>query len=124
MEGVAFNLRVIREALKSEDASIREMRAVGGGAESPLWRQILADVFGEAVHVPAMLEGANPLGAAVIAGVGVGLFRDFTIVDRLNPIVGVQEPAADPAVRDTYARLFRVFEQAYRALLPVFDALA
>jgi xylulokinase len=124
MEGVAFNLKVIREALKSEDASIREMRAVGGGAESPLWRQILADVFGEAVHVPAMLEGANPLGAAVIGGVGVGLFPDFTVVDRLNPIVAVQEPAEDPQVRERYARLFGVFEQTYQALLPVFNALA
>ncbi len=124
MEGVAFNLKVIREALKSEDASIRSMRAVGGGAESPLWRQILADIFGEAVQVPALLEGANPLGAAVIGGVGVGLFADFGVVDRLNPIVQVQEPVADPEVRERYARLFGVFEQAYRALLPVFDALA
>ena len=124
MEGVAYNLKIIREALKSEDASIREMRAVGGGAESPLWRQILADVFGEAVHVPTLLEGANPLGAAVIGGVAVGLFADFGIVDRLNPIVQVQEPSGDPAIRERYARLFGVFEQAYQALLPVFDALA
>jgi xylulokinase len=100
------------------------MRAVGGGAESLLWRQILADVFGEAVHVPALLEGANPLGAAVIGGVGVGLFPDFGIVDRLNPILQVQEPSADPEVRETYARLYRVFDQSYRALAPVFEALA
>jgi xylulokinase len=124
MEGVSFNLKIIRQALKAEDASIREMRVVGGGAESPLWRQILADIFGERVQVPTLLEGANPLGAALIAGVGVGLFPDFSIVDRLNPIVAVQEPSADPAVRETYARLFAAFEQAYQALLPVFDALA
>jgi xylulokinase len=124
MEGVAFNLKVIREALKGEDDSIRQMRAVGGGAESPLWRQILADVFGEAFQVPQLLEGANPLAAAVLAGVGVGLFPDFSVVDRLNPIVAVQEPAKDPSIRERYVRLFGVFEQAYRALLPVFDALA
>ena len=116
MEGVTFNLKIIREALKGQDASIREMRAVGGGAESPLWRQILADVFGEPIHVPTLLEGANPLGAALIAGVGVGLFQDFSVVDRLNPIVSVQEPSGDPAVGETYARLFAAFEQAYRAL--------
>jgi xylulokinase len=124
MEGVTFNLKIVREALKGEDASIRELRAVGGGAESPLWRQILADIFGEAVHVPTLLEAANPLGAAVIGGVAVGLFADFGIVDRLNPIVQVQAPSEDPAIRERYVRLFGVFEQAYRALLPVFDALA
>jgi xylulokinase len=124
MEGVIFNLKIIREALKGEDATIREMRAVGGGAESPLWRQILADIFGEAVHVPTLLEAANPLGAAVIGGVGVGLFADFGIVDRLNPIVRVQTPSEDPVIRERYARLFEVFEQAYQALLPVFDALS
>jgi xylulokinase len=124
MEGVTFNLKIIREALRGQDASIREMRAVGGGAESPLWRQMLADIFGEAVRVPALLEGANPLGAALIAGVGIGLFKDFSIAERLNPIVTVQEPSGDPAVGKTYARLFAAFEQAYQALVPVFDALA
>lgn len=124
MEGVAFNLKIIREALKGQDASVRQMRAVGGGAESRLWRQILADVFGEPIHVPALLEAANPLGAAVIGGVGVGLFADFGVVDRLNPIVQVQEPSEDPAIRERYERLFAVFEQAYRALVPVFDELA
>jgi xylulokinase len=124
MEGVAFNLKIIREALKSSDASIREMRAVGGGAESSLWRQILADVFGEPFQVPALLEAANPLGAAVIGGVAIGMFADFGIVDRVNPILQTQEPSADPEIRARYQRLFGVFEQAYRALVPVFDALA
>jgi len=60
---------------------------IGGGAKGALLRQILADVFGRPVLRPRLLDEATSLGAAVAAGVGVGLFRDFSTVSQFNPVL-------------------------------------
>lgn len=124
LEGVIYNLRVIRCALRPErpEAQIRQMRVIGGGAQSPLWRQILADVFNEKIYTPVMLEGANTLGAAILAGVGTKVFPDFRICTTVNPIAVTQEPTEDPQIRKRYETLFAVFNACYNALLPLFDS--
>lgn len=123
MEGVAYNLKIIRDALAGQQVPVEQMRAIGGGAESALWRQIIADVFQEAVHVPALREEANPLGAAILAGVGAGLFPDFRVIERLNPVTLVQEPRRDPQIRGCYEKLFALFNRTYEALEPIFGQL-
>ena len=76
MEGVAFDLRRSLECFEDIGLSIKELRIGEGGARSALWRQIQADVFGRDVRV-LEVQDASALGAAVIAGVGVGVFPDF-----------------------------------------------
>ena len=83
LEGVSFNLRLILDALRVQDIQIAKLLLIGGGAKSPVWRQILADVLGLPIHLPALTTEATALGALVAGGVGVGLFPDFSVIDRL-----------------------------------------
>jgi xylulokinase len=75
MEGVAFELRWVLEEIREAGLAIDEMRMVGGAAKSPLWPSIVADVTGTPVVLPAVREAASR-GAAILAGVGAGVFRD------------------------------------------------
>jgi xylulokinase len=123
MEGVAFNLKIIRNTLRQQHVNITQLRITGGGAESSLWRQIFADIFEEEIHIANLREGANPLGAAIIAGVGLGVFDDFSVIETLNPITGVHEPSKDPEIGKGYRFLYDRFNEAYTLLVPLFDKL-
>jgi xylulokinase len=123
LEGITYNLKIIRDAIASQGARVEQMRTIGGGAESRLWRQIFADVFQESIQVPELLEGANTLGSAIVGGVGVGVFESFSVIDELNPISLVQEPSVDPQSRRAYQELFALFNACYEALTPVFDRM-
>jgi xylulokinase len=95
---------------------------IGGGAKSAVWRQILADVLDLPVWLPALTTEATALGAVVAGGVGVGLFADFSVVDRLVSPHEAEHPA--PARHQHYAALLDLFRQTYEALDPIFAKLA
>ncbi len=122
LEGIALNLRVILEAFQNQGAKIDAMRVIGGGAQSRLWNQIMANVYGVNVIRLAMLEEATSLGAAIAGGVGVGLFPDFTIAEKLTPIASVFE--VQPEEKAAYDKIYEVFEATYSALEPIYDQLA
>jgi xylulokinase len=94
------------------------MRLIGGGARSPLWRQILADVLGLPILLPALLAEATSLGAAIAGGVGVGLYRDFDVAQQFVQVHAAERP--DPATQVRYERLRPLFIETYRALEPLF----
>jgi xylulokinase len=71
LEGVAFSLKDTLTIFKELGIPVRAIRVGGGGARSPLWRQIQADVYGQAVETVQAEEGAA-YGAALLAGVGAG----------------------------------------------------
>ena len=121
LEGICLNLRTILQSYTEAGARIDEVSVIGGGAKGRLLRQTLADVFGRPVLRPRLLDEATSLGAAVAAGVGVGLFRGFSAVAQFNPVVDRQEPEA--GAQAVYDRLHPVFSAAYEALVPVFDQL-
>ena len=75
LEGSAFGLRDILEAMVNAGLDVRRLTIVGGGAKGPLWRQIKADVTGLPVRVPVSVE-TTATGAAILAAVGVGGARD------------------------------------------------
>jgi len=122
LEGVALNLRAILEAFRAQGAAVDAIRLIGGGARGRLWNQIMADVYGVPVHRLAILEEATSMGAALAGGVGVGLYPDFAMASRMNPVAEVVEP--DPAAQSIYAELYPIFLEAYQALVPVYDHLA
>ena len=76
MEGVAFALKHNLEVAASVGTKVSELRAMGGSANSLLWTQIKSDVTGLPISVPSS-DTATTLGAAILAGVGVGIYNDF-----------------------------------------------
>lgn len=122
LEGVAFSLRDCLELIQALGLRIDEIRISGGGARSLLWRQILADVFGNELTVLSSTEGA-PFGAALLAGVGTGVYQ--TVAEACKDTVKVAariEPDASRA--RTYESLYDIYRGMYRTLKPSFDSLS
>ncbi|MCK4682976.1 xylulokinase [Candidatus Bipolaricaulota bacterium] len=122
LEGVVLNQRMILDALESQGAQVKEMCVIGGGAQSSLWRQIMADVYNKRILQPRLLQEATSLGAAIAGGVGVGLFKDFKAAEKMVQIVSTQDP--NPEAHERYEKLYPVFKAAYSALVPIFEDLA
>jgi xylulokinase len=122
LEGITLNLRVILEAFEEQGAKIEAMRVIGGGARGRVWRQIMADIYNKPILRPVLLEEATSLGAALAGGIGVGLFKDFSIAEELTPILDIVQP--NPAVKPLYDQLYKIFNQSYEAFMPLYDALA
>lgn len=122
LEGCSLNLGLILNTFTEQGARVEAMRLIGGGARGRFWNRILADVYGIPVHRLAVLEEATSMGAALVGGIGVGLYPDFSMSEQMNPIVETIEP--NPAVRPIYEALCRVFEASYTALEPVYDLIA
>jgi xylulokinase len=123
IEGVAFGLRDSFELMKGAGLSeITQVRVSGGGARSPLWRQILADVFDSELVTVNTTEGAA-YGAALLAGVGAGAWPDVeTACDSVIEITGRTVPNADAVAQ--YEPVYQIYRNLYPALKSSFDALA
>ena len=120
LEGVTMNLAIVLDILKTQ-VEIDEIMVVGGGAKGRVWRQIMADVYNTRITVPAVLEEAGSMGAAVIGGVGAGIYRDFDAIDRFLEVVDVQEP--DPDAAEAYRPVRELFDNCYRALCQVYPQM-
>ena len=117
MEGVAFGLRRALDALREQVALAEPMTLVGGGAKAPLWRQIYADVYGMKVVRSPIGQQCAALGAAVLAGVGAGVWPDCGVIDRFAAAAGTGDGTApDPAHQAAYAKLYARFETLTAAL--------
>ena len=115
MEGVAFDLRHSLECFKRLGLPIDEIRIGEGGAKSVLWRHIQADVFGRDVRVMETRD-ASAIGAAVIAGVGIGLFEDFASRSLIRTI-GLGETVPCSADRaEQYETCYRQYSRLYPSL--------
>ena len=97
MEGVAFGLRRVLDELARLAPVAEPLTLVGGGANSPLWRQIYADVFGRCVARATIGQQAAALGAALVAGVGAGVWDDFSILDSISRADADATPNAEAA---------------------------
>jgi xylulokinase len=121
LEGVALNLRLILDGLRAQVPDIQAMRLIGGGSQSRLWRQILADCFQLPVHTLAVQSEATVWGAAVAGGVAVGLYGWQTASAQAR-ITATTEP--NPAHAAVYDELVSIFADAYTALAPLYARLA
>ena len=121
LEGVTFGLRDSLELVRGLGVEVRQVHASGGGARSPLWRQIQADIFGTVVTISETEEAAY--GAAVLASVGAGFFA--SVPEACRQLVQSEshvEPIPANVVR--YNELYEVYRQLYPALKPVNDRLS
>jgi len=122
LEGVSFGLRDSFELMKNAGLkNISQVRVTGGGARSPFWRQILADVFNAEIVTVNSEEGAA-YGAALLAATGSGVFQSVEAAcDATIQITGSTKPGKDQAV---YEKLYPLYRDLYPALKPTFAKLS
>ena len=119
LEGVAFGLRDCLEVAKSLGIHLTRTRIVGGGAKSPLWRRIIANILNLTVEVPACEEGPS-MGAAMLAMVACGAYSSVEeAAGHIVQVVQTIEPEKDLA--EKYNRKYQVFHNIYPALLPIYE---
>ncbi|MDH5795515.1 MAG: FGGY-family carbohydrate kinase, partial [Candidatus Bathyarchaeota archaeon] len=123
MEGISYSVRHRIEIIEKEFAlNIKEVRAVGGGARSKLWLSIMADIYRKPV-VSLRGEEQECLGAAILAGTGVGLYRDAAEAsENLVTIAERSEPKTENVER--YEKLFRIYVDLYEKLRDPFEKLS
>ncbi len=122
MEGVVYSLRDGLEIMRGLGVPIEEIRATGGGARSALWRQMQADIYGAEV-VTLTAEEGPAYGAALLAGVGAGVFADVhAAVSQCVTSAGQTKP--DEAAQHQYEKVYAIYREAYGALQTHLHALA
>jgi xylulokinase len=123
LEGVAFGLRDSFRLIQASGlGEINQVRISGGGAKSPLWRQILADVLGTKLVTVNTTEGAA-FGAALLAGVGAGLYP--SVNDACQATIQLTgETAPDMDRTNLYQDFYQRYRRLYPALAPEFKAMA
>jgi xylulokinase len=122
LEGVAFGLKDSFELMKSSGlGEITQVRVSGGGAKSPLWRQILADVFGCELVTVNTTEGAA-YGAALLAAVGAGEFSSVeSACEAAVQVTGSTRP--DSERMKAYEQIYPLYRGLYPALTSTFNRL-
>ena len=114
LEGVAFGLRDSMEAAKSTGLTPKRSKICGGGAKSPLWRKIIANVMNMKIDRIESEEGPG-YGAAILAAVGCGVFSSVEeAAGRLVKITDTEEP--DPQLAEKYEEKYQKYRKLYPAL--------
>ncbi len=117
MEGVAFSLRDCLRTLEEMRLPAKRIFLIGGGARSPLWSEIVANVFSREVAVPT--PGDASFGACLLAGTGIGVFSD--VKDAVAKCLRVDRTIRPtPEVAAKYDHLFTCYRRLHDALAPVY----
>lgn len=114
MEGVAYSLRHNLDIAAEAGAPVKELLAVGGSANSALWMQIKSDITGKVLSVP-FSDTATTLGAALLAGVGIGMYADFE--DAVQQTVKITR-RYEPNIENQ-----EVYQKNYRTYLALYENL-
>lgn len=121
LEGVGYNLKIILDILEGY-SPIEHITVIGGGAKGEAWLQVLADIWQKTLDVPRYLEEATSMGAAVCGGVGIGAYKDFSVMDHFN--CSERKITPNPMNAGVYQKMYRAFNAAYDGMLRTYDILA
>ena len=121
LEGVTMNLSICLDILRTK-IDISEITVVGGGAKGAVWRQIMADIYNARILVPTLHEEGSSMGAAVIGGVGAGIYKDFSAIGKFIQIEHIHEP--NPNAMKEYETAKKAFDVYYLALAEPFRKVA
>ncbi|MDC7289378.1 xylulokinase [Blautia schinkii] len=114
MEGVAFSLRHNLEIAEEAGAKVEVLRAMGGSANSMLWTQIKSDVTGKPIVVPSS-DTATTLGAAILAGVGVGFYESYEEAVALT-VKETRSHSPNPQNKEVYDNTYKIYLRLYESL--------
>ena len=117
MEGITLNLSIILDIFRAR-TPISEITVIGGGAKGDVWRKIMADVYQAEILRPDYLEEATSMGAAIIGGVGCGVFKDFDVAARFTQVTDRVRP--DPGTAPVYGRAKALLNESYDSLAHLF----
>ena len=121
-EGVAYALNDTFQIFDEIGVPVTQVRASGGGAKSPVWRQIHADVTGHP-HVTLSVDEGPALGAALLAAVGTGAYP--TVADACHAAIQtVAETQPDPVAHAAYQKYYGIYQALYPALRDQFAAVS
>ncbi len=122
MEGVVFGMRQGLDVLRSLGVPVEQIVASGGAVRHRLWLQLQADIYGRAIRKTQTVEAAAT-GAAMLAGIGVGCYRDAAEAIAQCVAWDPEEIAPDPVCAARYEAQYEVFTSLYPALAPLDHAL-
>lgn len=114
MEGVALSLRHNLEIAEEAGAKVEVLRAMGGSANSLLWTQIKSDVTGKPIVVPSS-DTATTLGAAILAGVGVGFYESYEEAVALT-VKETRSHSPNPQNKEVYDNTYKIYLRLYESL--------
>ncbi|MEZ0345915.1 MAG: gluconokinase [Infirmifilum sp.] len=118
MEGIAFNLKTVKEALEENSLKINELRITGGGAKSDLWLQIISDVLEIPVHRVYALDAALA-GATIIGMKALGKIDDIREYSARNVKIGKSFAPNEDNIK-TYRRSYRIYKELLNQIKPLF----
>jgi gluconokinase len=129
LEGILFNVYNITQALTALVPPAQEIRASGGFARSQRWLQMMSDIFGATVVVPAVFE-ASGLGAATLAMYATGQLSQLEDIATLiegsdsSPEHQMHHYQPDPSLTQRYSQIFQIYQQLYHNQTELFQTLA
>lgn len=121
-EGIAFALTTCAKVMRECGHPVRSLMITGGGAKSGLWPQLLSSMIGVEARVHAAAGEATSLGAAIAAGVGVGMFADYAQGAETVRAKAAFQP--DAAQARAYEQIYPVYAAIYDRVKPIFDEIA
>ncbi len=114
LDSVSYEIKLSLDAMEAAGIAVHELRAFGGGARSPLWLQVKADIYGKPVRAMDVAE-APCLGVAILAGVASGVFA--SVHEGLAQMArSAQSYEPDPAQAARYQERYALFKQVYPTL--------
>ena len=121
IEGIGMNLCIILRLLQ-QHMEITEMTIIGGLSKGDIVRQIFADIFGTDIIKLDYMDEVSSMGAAVVAGVGVGELGGFQDIDRFLKVNSANKPVAEHTA--AYEKLMPLFDKTYYDLVEVFAEMS
>jgi xylulokinase len=122
MEGVAYNTRWVQELFETNmKQKITSLSGVGGGAKSNIWMQIFADVLGKPIRQINVLQDVGSVGAAMVAAVGLGVYKDFDSLEKIFKVKATFNPVEGN--KQVYDRMYDAMKKAYKGLTPIHNIL-
>ena len=119
MEGVTYGMRDSLELIRGLGTTVDQIYATGGGSRSALWRQMQADIY-QAEIVTINIEEGPAFGAAILAGVGTGVYSSVeSATDQIVKITSRTDPISDHV--EIYEQYYRIYQDLYPVLKPKFD---